>query len=95
MQINQIIVRPEAKLILIQHTDNAFRSGVTVLAVQDMKPEQVAALETILDCCWGKTPKEPEKPVPSEVEQEIVELEYRLEHLRKKLAGHAPAEAKP
>ncbi len=92
MQIEQIIVRPEAKLILIQHTDSAYRSGVTVVPVGDLSPVQVDALEVFLAFCRDKMPTEPDKPVPSEVEQEIAELEYRLEHLRKSLPVRVPVE---
>jgi hypothetical protein len=92
MQIEQIIVRPEAKLILIQHTDSAYRSGVTVVPVGELSSVQVDALEVFLAFCRDKMPTEPDKPVPSEVEQEIAELEYRLEHLRKSLAVAVPVE---
>ena len=92
MQIEQIIVRPEAKLILIQHTDSAYRSGVTVVPVGDLSPPQVDALEEFLTFCRDKMPTEPDKAVPGEVEQEIAELEYRLEHLRRSLPVAVPAE---
>lgn len=92
MQIEQIIVRPEAKLILIQHTDSAYRSGVTVVPVGELSPVQVDAFEVFLAFCRDRMPAEPDKPVPSEVEQEIAELEYRLEHLRRSLAAAVPVE---
>jgi hypothetical protein len=85
MQIDQIIVRPETKLVLVQHTDSAGRAGVTVVPVEALKPVQADALAVLLAFCIGKMPAEPDQPVPSEVQQEIAELEYRLEHLRNSL----------
>lgn len=85
MKLDQIIIRPEASRLLIQHTDNAGRSGVTIVEFGALNPGQSQALGACLDFCQDAMPVEPDKPVADEVEQEIAELEYRLEHLRKAL----------
>ena len=98
MQLDQIILRPSADVILIQHSDSAGRSGVTPLAPASLDAKQTEALATFLALCRDRLPPEPDKPPRTEVEQEIAELEYRLEHLRKSLepgAVGAAAERKP
>ena len=85
MQLDQIIMRPPADLILLQHTDSAGRSGVTVIPSASLDAKQAGALATFLALCRERVPPEPDKPPRPEVEQEIAELEYRLEHLRKSL----------
>ena len=85
MQLDQIILRPSADVILIQHSDSAGRSGVTPLAPASLDPKQTDALATFLAVCRDRLPPEPDKPPRTEIEQEIAELEYRLEHLRKSL----------
>ena len=89
MQIEQIIVRPGAEAILVQHTDSAGRSGVTPIAPATLTKKQADALATFLALCHDRLPPEPDKPPRPEVEQEIAELEYRLEHLRKSLGAVA------
>lgn len=83
MQLDQIILRPSADAILLQHTDSAGRSGVTPLASASFDAKQAEALATFLALCRDRVPAEPDKPPRTEIEQEIAELEYRLEHLRK------------
>ena len=98
MQLDQIILRPSADVILLQHTDSAGRSAVTPLAPASLDAKQAEALATFLALCRDRLPPEPDKPPRNEVEQEIAELEYRLEHLRKSLdpaAIAAAAERKP
>ena len=82
MQLDQIILRPQADLILLQHTDSAGRSGATNIAPASLDEKQVAALAIFLTACRDRLPPEPDKPPRSEIEQEIAELEYRLERLR-------------
>ena len=48
--------------------------------------KQPEALSTFLAVCRDRLPPEPDKPPPGEVEQEIAELEYRLEQLRKSIS---------
>ena len=48
MQIDQIIVRPAADLILLQHTDSAARSGSTVILPASLDAKQAEALSTFL-----------------------------------------------
>ena len=78
MQIDQILLRPSADVILLQHTDSA--GGPASLDVK-----QAEALTTFLTLCRERLPPEPDKPPRGEIEQEIAELEYHLEHLRKSL----------
>ncbi|HUR47829.1 MAG TPA: hypothetical protein VMZ27_18235 [Candidatus Saccharimonadales bacterium] len=89
MQINQAIYRPKEKVILLQHTDNAGRAGVTVIDPESLDVKQADALTTFLALCLTRLPMEPEKPPMTEIEQEIAELEYRLEHLKAELGGAA------
>ena len=91
MQLDQIILRPAVDLILLQHTDSAGRSGVTVIPSASLDAKQTEALATFLALCRDRLPPEPENPPRTEVEQEIAELEYRLEHLRKSLDPAAVA----
>ena len=85
MQLDQIILRPSAEVILLQHTDSAGRSAVTPLALAAFDAKQTESKATFLALCRDRLPPESDKPPRTEVEQEIVELEYRLEHLRKSL----------
>ena len=96
MKIDQIIVREETKLILIQHTDALGRAGVTVVNIKDLDSVQADALAVFLAFCRDKTPMEPQKP-RLEVEREIADLEGRLDNLRQALAvavGEVDSEAK-
>ena len=85
MQLDQIILRPLADVILLQHLDSAGRSGSTVIASVSLDAKQTEALATFLAVCRDRLPPEPDKPPRTEIEQEIAELEYRLEHLRKSI----------
>jgi hypothetical protein len=91
MRLDQIILRPSADVILLQHSDNLGGSGVTPLAPASLDTKQAEALANFLAVCRERLPPDPEKPPRTEIEQEIAELEYRLEHLRKSLG---PPEAK-
>ena len=51
MQIDQIILRPSADVILLQHTDSAGRSAVTPLAPASLDAKQAEALATFLALC--------------------------------------------
>lgn len=93
MQLDQVILRPKADLILLQHTDSAGRSGATNIAPASLDEKQAAALETFLIACRDRLPPEPDKPPRSEVEQEIAELEFRLEQLRNLLEQAGSVEA--
>ena len=85
MQLDQIILRPLADVILLQHLDSAGRSGSTVIASVSLDAKQTEALATFLAVCRDRLPPEPDKPPRTEIEQEIAELEYRLQHLRESL----------
>jgi hypothetical protein len=93
MQLDQIILRPAADLILLQHTDSAGRSGSTVIPPAALDAKQAEALTNFLALCRDRVPPEPDNPARAEVEQEIAELEYRLEQLRKSLEPAAVIEA--
>ena len=95
MQIEQIIVRPSEDLVLVQHRDNAGRAGTVAVAVGKLDEKPAEGLKAFLADCEGRLPAEPETPPQTEVEQEIAELEYRLDHLRKSigLAVAVPVEA--
>ena len=90
MQIEQIIVRPSEDLVLVQHRDNAGRAGTVSVAVGKLDDQPAEGLKAFLADCEGRLPAEPEGPEQTEVEQEIAELEYRLEHLRKSLGVAVP-----
>ena len=85
MKIEQIIARPEPKLILIQHTDSTGRPGVTVIAFESLNQVQANALVMFLALCSDKMPAEQQKP-RVEVEREIADLEGRLDNLKRSLA---------
>ena len=85
MQIEQIILRPSEDVILVQHRDCAGRAGTVVVKTGALDEKVAAGLAAFLGDCQGRLPAEPEKPPQTEVEQEIAELEYRLEHLRKSI----------
>jgi hypothetical protein len=85
MQIEQIILRPSTNLIMLQHTDSAGHTGAVLIDPASLDEMQTASLATLVDLCQKRLPPEPDKPPPSEVEQEIADLEYRLEQLRKSL----------
>src|ERR1041385_2127133 len=78
MQLDQIILRPTADLILLQHTDSAGRSGSTVIPPPSLDAKQAEALASFLALCRDRLPPEPDHPARAELEQEIAELEYRL-----------------
>ena len=98
MQIDQIILRPAANLIVLQHIDAAARTGAVLIDVGSLDAQQSAAFAALVDLCQKRLPPEPDKPPLSEVEQEIVELEYRLQQLRASIgvtaapSPEAPAE---
>ncbi len=83
MQLDQIILRPSANLVILQHSDSAGRTGSVLIDPASLDPQQAASLAALVDLCQKRLPPEPDKPPPSEVEQEISDLEYRLEQLRK------------
>ena len=68
-----------------------YRSDPLPPASLDAK--QTEALATFLAVCRDRLPPEPDKPPRTEIEQEIAELEYRLEHLRKSLDEPAAVQA--
>ena len=86
MKMEQIIARPEPKLILIQHTDSTGRPGVTVVAFESLNQVQANALVVFLALCRDKMPTEQQKP-RVEVEREIADLEGRLDNLRRSLGS--------
>ncbi len=64
---------------------SAGRSGIAPLAPASLDAKQTEAMSTFLAVCRDRLLPEPNKPPRTEMEQEIAELEYRLEHLRKSL----------
>ena len=64
-----------------------------VVAAGKLEAKPAEALAAFLVDCQGRLPAEPETPPQTEVEQEIAELEYRLEHLRKSIGLAVQAEA--
>src|SRR5437763_10112075 len=95
MQIDQIILRPDASLILLQHTDSAGRTGTVLIDAPSLDVPQTVALAALIDLCQKRLPPEPDKPPPSEIEQEIADLEYRLEQLRKLVPSESTASVTP
>jgi hypothetical protein len=89
MRIDQIILRPSANLTVLQHTDSAGRAGTVLIDAPSLDQTQTTALGALIDLCQKRLPPEPDKPSLTEVQQEIVELEYRLEQLKKLLPNDA------
>src|SRR5438067_2156678 len=51
MQIDQIILRPDASLILLQHTDSAGGTGTVLIDGSSLDEPQTAALTALIDLC--------------------------------------------
>lgn len=92
MHLDQMILRPEPKLVLIQHLDQAGRSGVTMVPLAKLTPAQAEAFGTLLALGQDQLPAEPDDPAVAAIKTEIATLEARLEVLRSSLAGAAPVE---
>ena len=77
MQIDQIIVHPTDKTVLIEYSDNVGRTNN--ISYDGAGNTTIAAL---ISDAQQRVPREQDRPDKSEVEQEIEELEYRLTQLK-------------
>ena len=76
MQIEQIILRPSANLIVLQHTDSAGRTGAVLIDPASLDETQTTSLAALVDLCQKRLPPEPDKSFPPWVEPEIADLEF-------------------
>ncbi len=82
MRIDQLLIRPNDNVLIIQYSDSAGRQNNIV--VESTGNSNIAAL---LADAQQRLPLEKDNPVKSEVEQEIAELEYRLTQLKKSIGA--------
>ena len=80
MQLKQIIVRPSEKKVIVQYTDNVGRIGNL-----SYDSTHEATVNTLVSEATGRLPTEQNRPDRSDIEQEIEELEYRLEQLKQSI----------
>ncbi|SRR5260221_7468074 len=64
MRIDQIILRPSANLIVLQHSDRAGRTGAVLIDPGSLNETQTGSLATLVDLCQSRLPLEPDKPPP-------------------------------
>jgi hypothetical protein len=82
MQIDQILVRPAENAVVIQFSDNVGRTTTIVHPSPDS-----GTVESLIADCRAQLPAETDHPAKSEIEQEIAELEYRLEQLKRSIGA--------
>ena len=80
MQLKQIVVRPSEHKVIVQYTDNAGRLGNVVY---DSTNE--STVNTLITQAQARVPTEQNRPDRAEIEQEIEQLEDRLEQLRQSI----------
>lgn len=80
MQLKQIIVRPSEHEVIVQYTDNVGRIGNVSY---DSTNENT--VNTLITQAQARLPTEQNRPDRSDIEQEIEELEYRLEQLHQSI----------
>lgn len=80
MQVDQILIRPADNEWIVQYSDNAGRTNnFTVSSVGN------ASIAAIVADASNRLPTEADHPDKTEVEQEIEELEYRLQMLKQSI----------
>ena len=80
MQLKQIIVRPSESEVIVQYTDNLGKIG----SVSYSSTNQ-ATVTAFVNDARTHLPTEQNRPDRSDIEQEIDELEYRLEQLKQSI----------
>lgn len=80
MQVDQILIRPVDNEFIVQYSDNAGRTNN--FTVSSSGNANVAA---IIADARSRLPVEADHPDKSEIEQEIGELEYRLQMLKQSI----------
>ena len=80
MQIHQILIRPSDNILIIAYRDLVGRQYNLSLQVSD-----IATAADVVSQCQQRLPADEEHPAKEQVEQEISELEYRLEQLRQSI----------
>jgi hypothetical protein len=66
----------------VQHIDSVGCSGVTDIPSGLLNAKRAEAVAALLALCRDLLPSEPDKAPRMEIEQEIAEIEQRLERLR-------------
>jgi hypothetical protein len=80
MQVDQILIRPTENQWVVQYSDSAGRTNnFTVSSAGN------ANIAAIVADARGRLPPEANHPDKSEIEQEIEELEYRLQMLKQSI----------
>lgn len=80
MQIDQILIRPADKELIVQYSDNTGRANNFTITT-----EGNSSVAAVIADAKSRLPAETDRPDKSEVEQEIGELEYRLKMLRQSI----------
>ena len=80
MQLKQIIVRPSDREVIVQYTDNVGRVGSL-----SYDSTNQATVNTLISEATTRLPTEQNRPDRSDIEQEIEELEYRLDQSRESI----------
>ncbi len=80
MQIDQIIVRPSEKSVILQYSDSAGRRNNVVF-----ESTGNASVSGLVSDCEARLPSEAGRADKGEIQQEIEELEYRLKMLKQSI----------
>ena len=80
MQLKQIIVRPSESEVIVQYTDNLGRIGSVSYGSANH-----ATVTAFVNDAMTRLPTEQNRPDRSDIEQEIDELEYRLQQLKQSI----------
>jgi hypothetical protein len=80
MQIHQILVRPSDNTVVVLYVDLVGRRNSVV--IDSTGNATVASLVTD---CQRRLPADDQNPAKAEVEQEITELQYRLQMLKQSI----------
>ena len=80
MQIDQILVRPSQKVVIIQYSDNAGRRGNV-----DYDSTGNATVDSLVSDAQQRVPAERDRPDKAVIELEISELENRLKQLKQSI----------
>jgi hypothetical protein len=80
MQIHQVVIRPENQTVIVLYLDSVGRRFT-----KTFEGGQIPAVGQLLAECQSRLPPDSEHPAKAQIEQEISELEYRLDQLRQSI----------